>query len=95
MLILCIHFEKLATTGDQEVRYNACTIHDTLMDDINLLYLIVLNPIVAQFDRNNKFFQVTHTDPQQPVKEFCGSLRVSLYDSKGYEKAVLPQPWHS
>ena len=78
-------------TGDQEVYYKACAIHDMLMDDINLLYLIFLNPVMAEFDRVNKFFQATHADPEQMVKELRlhhGSLRSSLYDSRGYEKTL-------
>ena len=91
MPVLRIYSEKLAMTGDQKVRYKACTIHDMLVDDINLLYLIFLNPVVAEFDRVNKFFQATHVDPEQMVKELClhhGSLRSSLYDSRGYEKLL-------
>ena len=53
MPVLLIYSEKLAMTGDQEVCYKARTIHDMLMDDINLLYLIFLNPVVAEFDQVN------------------------------------------
>ena len=91
MPVLRIYFEKLATTDDQEIHYKACAIHDMLMDDINLVYLIFLNPVVAEFDWANKFFQATHADPEQMVKELClhhGSLRSSLYDSRGYEKPL-------
>ena len=46
---------------------------------------------MAEYESVKKFFHATHADPEHMVNELYlhhGSLRSSLYDSRGYEKVL-------
>lgn len=74
------HFEFAKTT---ERCYTAKVLSDMFNDDLNLLLLRFLSPIIDEFDRMNKLFQSENPDPSKLYSDLlsfmkCLMLRVVL-----------------
>ncbi|CAL9682940.1 unnamed protein product [Knipowitschia caucasica] len=79
---LKLHFQL---TKDSERSYGAELLYQMYQDDINLIYLKFLHPIVSELNRLNKMFQLEKPNPAKMLTELLAFYR-SLIERIGKPK---------
>nr|XP_047133017.1 uncharacterized protein LOC124811456 [Hydra vulgaris] len=76
--------------ANSEVRYKISSISKMFQDSTLYLYVVLLTPVIQEFERRNSLFQGSNVNPEDLINELnmhLKSLKQLVFDTKGF---VIP-----